>query len=50
MSQQQDLLLYDDTYTIEFSTLEPDFAEEILKSSSGQTRKERNPALLANTK
>lgn len=31
LSQQQDLLLYDDTYTIEFSTLEPDFAEEILK-------------------
>jgi transcriptional regulator with PAS, ATPase and Fis domain len=30
LSQQQDLLLYDDSYTVEFSTLEPDFTEEIM--------------------
>lgn len=31
LSQQLDLLLYDDKYAIEFSTLTPDFAEEIIK-------------------
>ncbi|WP_279263156.1 sigma-54-dependent transcriptional regulator [Enterococcus durans] len=31
LSQHQELLLYDATYTIEFSTLAPTFAEEIIK-------------------
>ena len=42
LSQHQELLLYDAAYTIEFSTLAPSFAEEIIKVLKMKPEKKRS--------